>query len=251
MIAPMEETTPLPSRVIRAIDERAITVLGIPGILLMENAGAAVARHASALALERGLRRLAIVCGTGNNGGDGFVAARHLHGRFEELRVWLVGGRAGVRGGDAAVHAGLLDRLGIPIEEVGEMEALRAFLVSPALVIDALFGTGLTRPVEGRAAEVVRIVNGGVGGRVAVDVPSGLEADSGEVLGVAVRADVTVTFVRPKPGFYRGGGPSHVGRVVVEPIGVPESLVPAGATRFHGTATVPQHRAAQQPSAGG
>jgi NAD(P)H-hydrate epimerase len=131
------------------------------------------------------------------------------------------------------------------------MEALRAFLVSPALVIDALFGTGLTRPVEGRAAEVVRIVNGGVGGRVAVDVPSGLEADSGEVLGVAVRADVTVTFVRPKPGFYRGGGPSHVGRVVVEPIGVPESLVPAGATRFHGTATVPQHRAAQQPSAGG
>jgi len=232
MIGPMQEGAALPSAVIRAIDDRAIRVVGIPGSLLMENAGAAVARHGCAVAEERGLRRVAVVCGTGNNGGDGFVAARHLHGRFEEVRVFLVGSREGVRGGDAALHAGLLDRLGIPIEELADVGALRAFLAVPTLKIDALFGTGLTRAIEGRAAEVVRRINEGVGATVAVDVPSGLEADSGEVLGVAVRAAVTVTFVRPKPGFFLGEGPTHVGGWVVEPIGVPESLVRAVASEL-------------------
>ncbi len=187
---------------------------GVPGADLMEAAGRAVA----AAMIERyDPQPVAVLCGPGNNGGDGFVAARHLHEAGWPVRIGLLGERSALRG-DAAWAAGLW--AGGPVEPLSP-----SLLQGCLLAIDALFGAGLSRPIEGPAAEVIRHLDRGSALVVSVDVPSGLNGDSGEVMGCAPRADLTVTFFRAKPGHYSVEGMRHCGQLRVADIGIPGSVL--------------------------
>jgi NAD(P)H-hydrate epimerase len=188
----------------RALDRRTIEALGVPGPVLMESAGRAVAEAV----LARRPRRVHVVCGAGNNGGDGLVVARHLHALGVEVDVALLGAPRG----DAAA----------------QLERARAFGVAEGrgegadLIVDAIFGTGLARTVEGDAARAIQAINARAVCVVAVDLPSGLDADTGQVHGVAVRADETVTFGLPKVGLALEPGRSLAGAVSVARIGIAE-----------------------------
>src|SRR5690348_3181257 len=186
---------------------------GGPGIELMENAGRKVA---DAVARRWPPQPLAVLCGPGNNGGDGFVAARLLAERGWPVRLALLGSIAGLRG-DAAQAAARWP---------GTVEALQpAALDGAALVLDGIFGAGLARPIEGVAGAVVEATGERRLPVVAIDVPSGVDGASGEVRGIAPRAAVTVTFFRRKPGHLLLPGRSYCGETVVEQIGIPDPVL--------------------------
>ena len=200
--------------------DRAAAAAGVPGVELMENAGAAVAEAVQRMGADA---PVLVLCGPGNNGGDGFVAARLLAEAGREVRLALLGLSEALRG-DAAHHAALWR---------GEVLALGPGLAKSmkndqgsVIVVDALFGAGLTRPLDGvvRAlAEEIAALRLPV---VAVDVPSGLSGDSGEALGgFAFKAQETVTFFRPKPGHLLLPGRSFCGHVTLADIGVPDSVL--------------------------
>jgi len=192
---------------------------GLPGMTLMEAAGRAVADGAAALAPEG---PVVVVAGPGNNGGDGFVAARRLLAAGRDVRVVLLGEPERLKG-DARVAF-----------ERWPGEALPAGddLPAAALVVDALFGAGLARPLEGRAARLVAAVDRAAK-VLAVDLPSGIDADTGAALGTAVRADATVTFFRKKPGHLLYPGRGHCGRLTVADIGIgPAVLGPIAPRAF-------------------
>jgi NAD(P)H-hydrate epimerase len=202
----------------REIDRIATEELRMPGLILMENAALGVARAAlELLALRPG--PLVVVCGPGNNGGDGLAAARHLANRGIDVRLHLaVPADAYPDGSDAATNLAIARAMRIPLSEDGP-------LGQPALIVDALLGTGLTRDVRDPLRGAIRAINAAGCPVLAVDLPSGLDANTGQVLGEAVRATVTATMVAPKVGFSLLDGPAHVGRVVTIDIGVPPSLV--------------------------
>ncbi len=186
---------------------------GIPGVALMENAGRAVA---DALARRWSRRPVLVLCGPGNNGGDGFVAARILAERGWPVRLALLGERAALRG-DAAAACG---------RWTGTIDALGAApLDGTALVVDALFGAGLARPIEGIAHDVIAALEERRLPVVAVDVPSGVDGTSGQVRGIAPRASLTVTFFRRKPGHLLLPGREHCGEMLVAPIGIAASVL--------------------------
>ncbi len=198
-------------------DEAAVAV-GVPGAELMENAGRAVAeavlaRHPAGPAL--------VLCGPGSNGGDGFVAARHLAAAGWPVRLALLGGQDRLEG-DAAHHAALWDG---PVEALTGDSA--AGLPDAAeVVIDALFGAGLSRPLEGAARRVVEVLDPGQALVAAVDVPSGVSGDSGAILGeVAVQAALTVTFFRKKSGHLLLPGRLRCGEVILADIGISERVL--------------------------
>src|SRR3990172_11509818 len=203
----------------RAIARAAIEGMGIPGLELMERAGAAVARAAGSL-LGRGGCVLA-VCGAGNNGGDGYVAARVLRQAGTDARVAALTPRDRLRG-DALAARELAERAGVPIQDLADPDALAAR--AGDVIIDALFGTGLARPPEGAYARAIaRLAALREGGArvVAVDVPSGLSSDTGRPLGPCVRADRTVTFAFQKRGLVLYPGPAFAGEISVVDIGIP------------------------------
>jgi hydroxyethylthiazole kinase-like uncharacterized protein yjeF len=177
---------------------------GIPVGWLMEAAGWQVARQC------RG--RAVVVCGKGNNGGDGLAAARHLH-RWGRLAGVACIDRTALKG-PAAQEAGALEALGVPIADAPRLEGAE-------LVVDALLGTGLRRAPQARMAEWIRTVNQSGLRVVAVDVPSGLDGDSGTVHEPCIRAHLTVTLGLPKPGLLTGDGPRVSGDVFVADIGIP------------------------------
>ncbi|HZL40206.1 MAG TPA: NAD(P)H-hydrate dehydratase [Pseudolabrys sp.] len=188
---------------------------GVPGIDLMENAGRATADAAAALLQGR---RVAIVAGSGNNGGDGFVAARHLNERGVSVRVALVGDRAKLKG-DAALAAG---RWNGPVEV-----ASPAALTDCDLIIDALFGAGLDRDVDGLPRAMIEAMNATAAPIIAIDLPSGVNGTTGAVMGVAVNAAHTVTFFRRKIGHLLLPGRLHCSAIQVADIGIPESVLAA------------------------
>lgn len=220
----------LSAREMQRADRHTIEVLGVPSLRLMENAGSAVAR----IIRERwGTPSLAIVCGKGNNGGDGFVVARHLLDL--KPRVFLAARRHELRS-DAATNASRLAGEGGVIQEVETIEDWERESVHARhaeVVVDALLGTGLRGPAEG----VIGAIIGGLGrprsaGQrvVSVDIPSGI-GDDGVAFGAAVRADVTVTFARPKTAHVFSPGSHHTGELVIVDIGIPDEAI-----RFEGPA---------------
>jgi NAD(P)H-hydrate epimerase len=208
---------------VRALDRDAAERLGLPTLVLMENAGRG-AYEVIARRFPQALERVAIIAGPGQNGGDGFVIARHLLQAGCAPRVLVIGSAASLRG-DAATNYAVLLELGASCTELRDAAhaapVLEAACADATLLVDALFGTGLDRPlVEPHATVVQRMNDSGVP-IVALDLPSGIDADSGAVLGSAVRAQVTVTFAAHKRGLHQHPGATHAGALECVPIGVP------------------------------
>jgi NAD(P)H-hydrate epimerase len=207
----------------READRRTIEERGVPGVTLMESAGMAVA----AAVRERFpyARRIGVLCGRGNNGGDGFVAARHL--KLGTQRVWLLGRRADVRG-DAAAHLARYEAGGGLVEEVPDEATWRAVsddAMQCDLVVDAILGTGLREAPAGLAGAVIADLDARRPPVLAVDVPSGLSSDTGDVPWPAVTAEVTVTFAAAKHCHAWPPACDRVGELRVTDIGIPRDLV--------------------------
>jgi len=193
--------------------DRKTIEAGTAGDVLMENAGAAVVAE---IVSRWTPRSVAVLCGPGNNGGDGFVIARLLRNAGWSVRLGLLCDAEKLTG-DAALNAGRWD---------GAVERLSsALLVGADLIVDCLFGAGLARSIEGELAELVCAVNACGVPVIAVDVPSGVDGNSGEVRGVSIKADVTVTFCRPKPGHYLLPGRVLCGQVIVRDIGITDQTI--------------------------
>ncbi|HSK08279.1 MAG TPA: NAD(P)H-hydrate dehydratase [Vicinamibacterales bacterium] len=211
----------------READRRTIEDVGIASLVLMENAGRQVATAIQAAFDDLPARRVAVLAGRGNNGGDGFVVARVLRERGVEASVFVLGALADVRG-DARVNLEILGRLGLPVVEVPgeeEWELHASELAAADLIVDAVFGTGLRTPLRGFYETVVADVNGFDAPVVSVDLPSGLSADTNEVIGPVVAADLTVTFAAPKLPLVLPPARAHVGDLVIVDIGIPAQVV--------------------------
>jgi NAD(P)H-hydrate epimerase len=247
---------PLSRQEVRGLDERAASEVAMPTMLLMENAGRGaagwLAELAGAVPPDAGGRpftppptlpdpgashgppppRMLILCGPGNNGGDGGVVARHLDTWGFPVRVvWFA--RSDQLRGDAAAQWSILARSGIaqsawfddhPADEI-DAEAIRTLLAGADWLVDGLLGTGLSRPVEGPLRTVIEAINDSGRPVFALDLPSGLDADTGQPLGLAVRAAATATFVAPKLGFTAPGAADFTGEVAVIDIGLSRSLL--------------------------
>ncbi len=208
---------------IREIDRRAIEDFGIPGVVLMENAG----RNAAEL-IRANLKgadqppAVCILCGRGNNGGDGFVIARHVCNAGLKVEIILCADPEKLAP-DAKVNHDIARKMEIPIRPFAESNA--AACVSRAqVVVDALLGTGFSgevRPPLDRAIELINSANRAL--KIAIDVPSGLDCNTGQPAAATVRADLTITFVAPKVGFARAA--DYTGRVLVADIGAPRTLL--------------------------
>ncbi|OGC12319.1 NAD(P)H-hydrate epimerase [candidate division WOR-1 bacterium RIFOXYA12_FULL_52_29] len=200
----------------KEFDHRAQVDFGVPSIVLMENAGRSAAEVALKMLWWR--ERAAVVCGVGNNGGDGLVAARHLYNQGKKVTVFVIGDHN--RGTiDFMANLLIIEHLGLPIVWVKEAVQLEE-LSQAELVIDALFGLGLTTPVRQPAREMIETINSLRRPVLAVDLPSGLNADSGEVMGAAVKAKCTVTFIAMKKGFLSPQAKQYCGRIIVRDIGI-------------------------------
>lgn len=230
----------LDRRAAREIDRLAVERYAMPSILLMENAALHLADAAWGMVEHAPTPRVAVVCGPGNNGGDGLAASRHLHNAGARVVVLSTADPARFTG-DAGANAAIVSRMGLPFrvldpgDMAGSADAGIGVLGRPDLIIDAVFGTGLDRPVAGSIATLIAWVNTHRKNGAAVlaaDIPSGLDADTGEPLGCAVRADVTVTFAGLKVGFTSLAAQEYVGDVVVADIGVPRELIETLGTRL-------------------
>ncbi len=219
----------LDSAAMREADRVTINELGLPGLVLMESAATAVTEVLTEGWGEAG--RVVIACGPGNNGGDGLAVARQLRCRGFEAVVALVAARRELSG-DAAVQLELARRFGVPVLDCSRSTAVRfaEALAGAGVVVDALFGTGLDRPLGGRWAEAVRAINAAGRPVVAVDIPSGLQGSRSSVSGESVDADTTVTFAAPKLAHVLPPACWRCGDVAVAEIGIPSWVVAAQAT---------------------
>jgi NAD(P)H-hydrate epimerase len=215
---------------LRELDRRAIEEYGVPGVVLMENAG----RGAAEVLLRLGVHGpVLICCGRGNNGGDGFVMARHLDNVGVAVRVLLFCPPHELTG-DAAINHRILEKAAVPMHVFSDKvqhaglyaAALQQELARVEWVVDALFGTGLSGPVRPPLDQVIVAINDGPARVLAVDIPSGLDCDLGAPLGPTVRAEHTVTFVAQKKGFANAVARAWLGQVHVVDIGAPRALLP-------------------------
>ena len=216
---------PIPIRVLdrvaaRAHDQAAIQRLGIPGIVLMEHAAQSVRNVSDHLRRQHGLRRVLVVCGPGNNGGDGYALAR-LHA-IDGIDTQIVALGSPEEGTDAAINAEICRAMNIPISGG---DSLQELLNHPNLIVDALFGTGLEKPLEADAKAIVTQLNAADSPILSIDIPSGLDVDTGRPQGACIRADCTVTMVALKPAMLEVGSERYLGEVVVASIGTPENLL--------------------------
>jgi hydroxyethylthiazole kinase-like uncharacterized protein yjeF len=204
------------------MDRAAIEQFGIVGELLMENAGHAAF---SVLAKEVGItgRRILVFCGIGNNGGDGFVIARKIHSAGGEVQVLLVGDRRKFEGA-AKMNLEIISRLPIDVHQVENIESIKSASSHCDVIVDAIFGTGLTRDVEGLHRDVIELINGSGKKVLSVDIPSGVHGDTGQVRGAAIKADYTVTLGLPKVGNLLFPGYELCGKLYVSHISFPPAL---------------------------
>jgi NAD(P)H-hydrate epimerase len=215
---------PLAREEVRSIDRKAVEEYGMPSICLMENAGRGLADLVERLGIDGPV----IICaGKGNNGGDGFVLARHLDYRGYPVRVLLFAEAAALEG-DAATNCEIARRGGIAVEQFPERPdpaALAERLADAAWIVDGLLGTGIRGSVRQPFDAVIETVNATARPTLAIDIPSGLDCDTGRPLGIAVRAHHTATFVAPKQGFSAPEAARYTGTVHVLDIGAPRRLL--------------------------
>jgi len=210
---------------VRAFDRWAINTLGIPGVVLMENAGRSCAELIKDKLAGVASPRVCIFCGTGNNGGDGYVIARHLLNSGFKVAVIVVGERRKIKG-DAKINLDILEGLGQSIEQLNVSEPniagkVKAFTADADMLVDSLFGTGLGGQLSDEYKQLIESINAQNCPILAVDIPSGLDCDTGEPLGAAIRASYTVTFVSAKTGLTSASSAAqYTGEVFVASIGV-------------------------------
>jgi len=217
----------LNSAQMKEADRRTISDIGIPALVLMENAGRQAVAAMEAMYSDLSERQVAILCGRGNNGGDGFVVARTLVQRGVDVSVFLIGRVAEVRG-DARTNLEILGRLGITVVEIADSQAweLHFSEVSDCtLIVDAIFGTGINAPISGLIESVIADVNASGIPVVAIDLPSGLTADSPEPIGPTVDAALTVTLAAPKLSLVLPPGETLAGDIVIADIGIPSDVL--------------------------
>lgn len=236
---------------IREVDRLAVSEFGLSGAVLMENAARSVSAEAQRMLEARGSgRRVLIFCGPGNNGGDGLAAARHLHNAGAAVTVALAFEAARARLSDeAAMNLRCVERMGIERVEVADADAAARFAAAhgppPDLVVDALLGTGSRSAPRPPIDALIEWINASSAPVLSVDVPSGLDAQSGGASGACVRADVTVALVGAKSGFLEAQAVPFVGEIVIGDIGCPSELVerlgtrPAIGTRWRRAGALP------------
>ena len=209
---------------VRAFDSWAINTLGITGAVLMENAGRSCAEFIKKELAGVTNPKVCIFCGTGNNGGDGYVIARHLLNSGFEVVVVLCGDRNKVKG-DAKTNLDVLEGLGRSIEQLNLDNSdipsrVKTFAAGADMLVDGLFGTGLNGQLSDEYKQLIESINAEHRPILAVDIPSGLDCDTGEPLGAAIRASYTVTFVAVKKGFRAAKASAYTGEIFVASIGV-------------------------------
>lgn len=218
------DNPPLTRTQVRTVDHIAINHYGIPGVVLMENAG----RGAAQWLLELGCgQRIVLLCGAGNNGGDGFVIARHLANHGRDVSIILIVPPDKISG-DAAINLRIVQATRLPLEVIDPVTdsiTLSQRLNDTDWIVDALLGTGATGSVREPYATAIRLMNDSGKPIFAVDLPSGLDADTGEPSGTCVRASATATFVARKTGFDRPAAAESLGQVRVIDIGVPQAVI--------------------------
>ena len=213
----------LTARQIQRLDQIAIHKIGIPSIALMVNAGRSVAQEVLRQFKKISQKRVSIVCGLGNNAGDGFVCARHLINQNIKTKIFVIGNPAQLKE-DARTNYQILRNLGIAIHSIDSNRSSQILdddLKKFKIIVDAIFGVGLNRDIEDPFKSVIEKINSSKARVISVDVPSGLDATTGKIHGVCVRAKTTVTFSFLKKGFFINQGPRYVGKIVVEDIGIP------------------------------
>src|SRR5258706_12728981 len=208
-------------------DRRTIEDIGIPSLVLMENAGRQAVAAMEAMYGDLLERQVAVLCGRGNNGGDGFVVARTLLQRGVDVSVFLIGRVAEVRG-DARTNLEILGHLGLTVVEISDSQAWELHfseIGDCTLIVDAIFGTGLNAPLSGLLETVVADVNGSGISIVSIDLPSGLSADSHEPIGDSIEAGLTVTLAAPKLPLVLPPAEMRAGDIVIADIGIPSDVI--------------------------
>lgn len=212
---------------VREVDRRAIEDFGIPGVVLMENAGKNAARIILDALPKKG-GSVAIVCGRGNNGGDGFVIARHLANAGVGVDLFLACDLSQLTG-DAAINASIARKMSLPhqpFDSEKRIEIATKSLHAAAVVVDALLGTGFTGEVRAPLDKAIEAINACANAKIiAIDVPSGLDCNTGAPSNAVVRATETITFVARKAGFDADQAAPYLGKVHVVDIGAPQTLI--------------------------
>lgn len=206
---------------IRSVDSRAMNEYQMPGVILMENAG----RGTSALIRENydkpGEKHLAVFAGAGNNGGDGYVIARHLHNAGWQVRVVLAVDETKLKG-DALVNYKIIKNMNVPVETIDKADEILSWA---DVAVDALFGTGFSGEVRPPVDDLITKINDAGKPVVAVDVPSGLDCQTGQASETTIKAAFTATFVAVKAGMVEESAQQYVGKAIPVDIGVPRELV--------------------------
>jgi NAD(P)H-hydrate epimerase len=212
----------------REFDGWAINVAGVPGAVLMENAGRSCAEIIIERLKQTGGRKVCVFCGTGNNGGDGFVIARHLLNVGLLPSIFICGEAAKIKG-DAEINYKIVLKMNIPVGQINPAaenveEQVNAAAGDCDLIADAIFGTGFKGVLAGGFEKIVGKINSFGKTVAAVDCPSGLDCDTGEAKGAAINADITVTFAAAKCGFKNSESKKYTGEVYVASIGIEKTV---------------------------
>ena len=212
----------------RGIDKRAIEKFGIPAILLMENAGYKASCIALDMLYRKKRKKVICVSGKGNNGGDGFVCARHLINKGIDTDIFLIGSSSELKK-DAEINYKILMKMGKTIRFLNgkkDFYTLKAKFAKAQLLIDAIFGIGLLGEVKEPYRSIIDLMNQSKKPILALDIPSGLNATTGKVVGACIKAARTVTFACPKAGFIKNDGPLYIGKLITADISIPKVLLP-------------------------
>ena len=214
------------SQQIREIDRKAIEENNLSGLVLMENAGLKIFQSLKNIYPDLRLKKVVIFAGSGNNGGDGFVVARHLYNYGVKVKVFLLAPFNKIKG-EAGENLNIINKMGVELieTETRKLEEIQRAIQNSDLIIDAILGTGLQGKVTGLKAMIIDLINSANKEVAAIDVPSGLDTDTGKIKGPCIKANYTITLALPKIGLLIFPGASYAGKVTVEDIGIPSYIL--------------------------